>query len=805
MADIPEYQRTTPIKPQQAVQGFGEATKGFGSFASNIAKMGADIAQESANKYAQMQGIEAAQKAAKTRKPNLGAMLPLTEADKHFTTAYNQEIGQQLGYEGQQMLQSFLRTAQKTPTSSALSDYEQFGKQGIEDIVKKAPKPMQSSLRRGLEDMYINGFHKLADRVETADRQYMESLNNAAFNQQLDDISNLTLSNDLTGGYAALKTAHENIEFRAKQYADTGGQEGWAPHIALEAKRQADDRWRAAVGQNEWRLKDAQGKGNAYLKYYRENKPDSMTEAEHDRVMRAMISYAQEFGAARSAQQSMDYIKYATKVATGQMTEADLLGAQEKLSERQMAELESRIAIKAYKDQKQVESYNYYHPRFMDEVAMSPVSGTKAMDGIFEQHVKFMTAIKEHETGQAQEVTLADRAEYAKDIAAMVPSLNKDLGAMMKSTNPQKAYEAAKIFSAMDISNPKSVEGIGGEAVQFAKTLLRGVENGASVQEAHTVATEQAQKLTPAQREEREKEFDTIFKSEVDNKGGKAGIKALTQIENRKQFVLQAMGIDNPGFFGRVFLGRDTIAMPDGLTTAFVQQMKDKYVSGRTFEQAQEMASRELGRVWKVTTINGVPQVMWMPPEMFLNSPFATEYAKFDLMTQIANQFNKAGKTLTGFSFDISEGENIQTLAFGQQMAIPSAFGTLQAQTAANRPQDFRDQAIKMSMTDSNGKTVKGKVLVVSDNYTNKVNPGEIATYQLQFLPDGKQIPKMLTLPDGRQFRYILSAESLDKAREAYTRKMQALHEDRNKAKRTGSKVFELRETATGESQYDLP
>ena len=795
MAETPQYQRDTPIKPAQAVQGFSDATSQFASFSSNIGQIGATLAQESANKLAQIQGIEDSKRNAKEGK--LRPMLPsFTEADKHYAAAYEQEQSQELAFQGQQMLQSFMRTAAKTPTGAALGDYEQFGKSGIDDIVSKAPRAMQSHLRRSLEDSYLNGFHKLADRVEQANKQYIESQDVAIANAQLDSINELLEGGDLTGAEAALWTRKEDIKAKAQQYKDTGGQEGYAPHVAIAAMKQADDRWHQALLNQGWKDAERLGKGDEFLKNARKKKPEQWTDAQHDQYVKGMVSYANEYKAALSAQQTNDFIRYATKVDTDQMTQADLLYAQEKLSEKQMAELERRIALRDYKNGSATALFNQYQPGFQSEGAMAAVSGTEKMDKILDRQVQFNAAIREHETGQTQEIGIADIANSAREIKAMSPKFNKQLGAMMKSDNPQVAYQTAKIFANLDTLNPKSVEGVGNDAVMFAKKMLSATESGASVQEAHVNANEGLQKLTAVQKEERGKEFDEQLRL-----FGSKQSESLNLISNRKAFVLEAMGVDNPGFWGRKFLGRATVAVPDGLSTQFMESMRDFYTRGMDFDQSKEMASRQLGRVWKMTDVNGSPQMMWMAPEMFLGEGGA-DIVKQDMADQIQAQFNDGQTTISGFKFHLSEGD--VPPPFSWSNVLKGEYMARYREPADPRTvEEFKGKPVTMTMTDASGKSVHGQVMIVTDKDTNKTNPGELASYAVEFIPDGRSIPRMLTLPNGAKFRYTLTEASVKNAQAKHDQKMEAINKQAIADKERAAKVFELRENSIWESNSE--
>jgi len=601
MAETPKFERSTPIKPAQATQGFGEVTSQFASFSSNIGQMGATLAQESANKYAQLQGIKDAQRNAKEGK--LRPMLPsFTEADKHYAAAYQQEQSQAIAHEGQQTLQAYLRTASKTPTGDALGDYEKFGKQSIDDLVSKAPRAVQPNLRRGLEDVYLNGFNKLADRVQQSNKEYLESQNVAFANAKLDNISDLVNSNDLNAGYEALQNYKQFVNEQAEQYRVTGGQAGYAPHIAIAAMKQGEDRWHQAVFNQGWKEAEAEGKSSEYIKNARENKPKEITAAQHDQYMKGLVSYAAEYNAALSAQQTIDYIKYATKVDTGQMTEADLLQAQQKISEKQMAELEHRIATRNNSASKATLLYNESENRQNEAGFMSRYSGHE-IDMIFGKKMELYNNAMTQQTGQPHEATLAEKAMVAQTINAPIPALTQELSRVANYGTPAEAVEAARSMVMLDNNNLGVT--IGGMSDKD-KSILNTFKD---LRSDTTYSPEESLKLAREQ-------------SNVDDNTKQSRLNRWNDIKKEKDYYkdtaakIKRIG-DNIGAKTGWFRERNLV--PTGLDVSFDRIMNRLIPLYADPAKAEAEAFLQLSRVNKPTNVNNRNELMKMapPPEVW--------------------------------------------------------------------------------------------------------------------------------------------------------------------------------------------
>lgn len=746
MAETPQYQRDTPIKPAQAVQGFSEAASQFGAFASSVSKMGATLAQESANKYAQIQGLEDAKRNAKEGKTR--PMLPsFTEADKHYAAAYEQEQSQELAFQGQQMLQAFLKTASRTPTGSSLGDYEQFGKQGIEDIVSKAPRQVQSNLRRALEDNYLAGFNKLSDRVEQSDRQYLESRNLAFDSQQMEDIRSLTLDGNLMGGYAALQTRKQTIEQRAQQYLDTGGQSGYAPHIAKAAMQQADDAWHSAAMQSGYRNAEFEGKGSKYLSDIRENKPEGLTEDQWHRAVNSTLSYANEYQAAKNAQQTIDYIKYATMVDTGKMTESALLQAQENVSEKQFAELEHRIAVRAFKMKDETDLYNTYKDQFGNSIAMSSAKPDQ-LDKIFEKHVQVVMAQREADSGEPQNATLADRAALAREIQATIPSFNKQVAAAVKSKNPEVAVMGANILEALK-GNQFATAGVSANDRALAKGITNRIARGTPPEQAVAFASERIAGLTEKGIDENKRIFQTLLKSAGDGKQ-----KDLSNVVNQEASVAKQMGQDGK--------------LPPGMATDFMSAAQDYFLlDAEDLDKSFAYAKEEIRRTYNPYLGNSPDEKaeeMYLAPSVLTNlNPIEVQNALASSLSELFTKQFEDKRLSSRYEFD-PERILPPTAASINSSRVLSERGALRHKRTGKIPHSEYVGAIPGRRIDRDGHVTEGHFKIVSDDNTRKPLPNEAASYGIQFVPKGKSNPMPIQDPRANYAyaRFVISKEVLE-------------------------------------------
>lgn len=513
MADIPQYERTTPIKPSQAVQGFAQATSQMGAFASNIGQIASTFAQESANRYARLQGAEAAENDFKTGK--MRETLPFTEADKHFTEAYNKNYLADVAQDGQKMLETFYQTAAQTPTGESLADYEQFGKQGIDQIVSRVSREHQAGLKRALEDAYHSGFLKLSSQVSEANNKYLRSQQVTQSAQKLDNITNYALEGSYQSAKDALNDSLEDTLTQEQVYLASGGKLGYNPEQAKTAREIAEDRFRSAVMSHKWEMAHNAGEGEQFIEDLRKNPPENLSPIKRDSMIRGVEQYRQSYLSSLKGQQAINYTNAITAVDSGQMNDVALIQAQRDLSESDFARLQHYIVKKQAKDGLDAAKV----AQAMQDISLGRAASVDKK--LINQ--MFLSSRKALEQEQGSPATLGQQFEMVKKLKTNVPKFDQDMAAKLTSMNPAETLEAGRIYSTAALGNQENLiklsEDKAKTMAQKMNTLLNGVaapgnevvdqtirqvmkQSDADVAERNKAATKIIEKSGPAMFEE---------------------------------------------------------------------------------------------------------------------------------------------------------------------------------------------------------------------------------------------------------------------------------------------------------------
>jgi hypothetical protein len=802
MAETPEYQRTTPIKPQQAVQGFSEATSQFGAFASNIAKVGAGIAQESANKYAQLKGIEAAEDSRKTGKFNVASQFSLTEADKYFSQAYQTELTQSLAFDGGKTLNKLQATAAQSPTASALEDYEKIGKQTIEDLVSKAPPAARPALKRHLEDTYLSGFNQLSNKVEDANNKYLRSQQVVQADQKFKNISDRGLEGYYEAAKEALNDSLEDTATQEQRYLASGGKLGYTPEQAKAARELAQDRFRTAVMSHKWEQAHNEGRGEQFIEDLRKNPPDGLPPSERDRMVQGVQQYRQSYLSALKGQQTINYTNALTAVDSGKMTEAAMLQAQRDLSESDYAKLEHYIAKKQAKAGVLDAQVAAFIDNKDNSVALAGTSGKVA-------NAAYQKLLQQQSEQTGEPPTLEQGAQIARGIKAKVPLFNEQLGAAIGSDNPNVSIPAAQMYRSLAKTNPVSVSGVDKKAADMAQQITSAIRRGVPSNEAHATAYRNSQVVDQDTRLKREDKL-------------KAELKDRTPWRNETN---QEKTIAN-------LMGFQRERMPVGVQVDFMDELTRTYSNSpdMKFEDAVDIAKATIARTYGPYQGNGYNETMYLPPTLAYGGVS-------DIFVQncLIENLHALGQALKGKeelpsryevddSYIIPQREGFDINSFsrladrklkefsfkrggapGKVLGVDKeTSGFLKTESSAKsyyaQGNDYVG-AIPGKRIDRDGTEVKGVFMIRQDEYTDSIPP----SYSVMFLPDGKRIPDPVYSPnnDYSQTRFSITEDQM--RRGAYERKSkEKAIEAKNKPWiQRQADIEALREQA-GETDLDL-
>jgi len=740
MAEIPEFERSTPIKPAAPVQGFGEVSKPFGAFGEAIAKIGAGMAQESANKYAELKGIEASENALKTGKFNLTSEIAFTEADKHFSKAYQNDLMQGLSFDGNKALKQLYQTASRSPTGEGLANYEQSGKQVIENVIANAPASIRGQLKRNLENAYMSGYMDLSDKIYDANNKYLRSKHATEADENLNAVTNHALRGDYQAAAESLQDTKADITNQEELYKETGGQRGYNPEQAKAMREMAESRYRIGIMSNKWQQAHEQGKGEQFLEDLRKHAPANLTPIQQESLVNGVLQYRQSYLSALKGQEAIRYTQALTAVDSGKMTESALVEAKRDLSETDYARLEHYIAKKQAKAgvlEAQVSSFieNKDNP-----VAIAG-SGKKVANAAYQ---KLLQQYAES-TGEAPNMAVA--GQIARGIKHPIELFNKQLDAGIRSKDPNQSVEASQIYRTLAKANPFAVSGVSEEARSMASQINDAVRRGTPAPEAHATAYQNAQKVDQRVREERKDALKEEYKQRSDWKN----------YEKQQKSIANLMGFDKK-------------AMPPGVVSDFLDAVNTAYTNSPTmsFEDALVVAKDTLQRTYG--KYDG--QAMYLPPTLAYGG-----VSEIFVKNCLIEQLHQLGKDMLGKEqlssryevdddyvipmkegFDINNmsrltNKSLKEFSFKHGGIPGDVLGVSKEASEFAKRESTTGHYYRVGnqylgdipgkRIERDGTVTKGVFKIRSDDYTDNIPP----SYSIQFLPEGKLLPEAVPSP----------------------------------------------------------
>ncbi len=339
-------------------------------------------------------------------------------------------------------------------------------------------------------------------------------------------------------------------------------------------------------------------KGAEYIKDLQENRPEGMTPTEHHEAVKATLSYGNEYQAALSSQQGINFLKYATLVDTGKMTESDLIQARRDISEGQFAQLERYIATRRDPQQKATLLYNESVDHHANAGFMSRYSD-KEIDAIFGKKVELYNTAMSEKLGEPHEASLGEKAMLAQTINAPIASLKKEMSRVANYGTPEEAVEAVRGMVMLDNNNlGVSIDGMSAKDKAILSTF-KDLRNDT------TYTPEEALKLA---REE----------SNVDDNTKQSRLNRWNDLQKEKDYYkdtsakIKYIG-DHIGAKAGWFSKRNLV--PTGLDVSFDRVMNRLIPLYKDPEKAEAEAFLQLSKVNKPTDINNRNELMKMAPQ----------------------------------------------------------------------------------------------------------------------------------------------------------------------------------------------
>lgn len=701
MKEIPEYQRNAKIQSTGKASFMGSVPvkrthKTDTQIYAAISNFGANLAQKSANKRAELSAIEAAQN------PGQTTLFPeITEADRHFNETYKQEELQVVSAQANSYLQNIYQQADRVqnPSMGTVNAFQKNALQANQKFLSQLTPENRPKLERALKSAYEANYSQLVLKLEKHNRQVMNAQSNKALDQSARDLQNYRLMGNDDAAQSAYERGQQIIQSREARGDDL-------PDMAEKKRRALYEANQIAHYQK--RTEDAikEGKGEEFIKNLRENPPDHLDFQTREAVIAGSMQYANQYNAALSGQQSIEYLGYQKAMAEGTLTPTMMAEAVERMGPTNAAKMELQIA-KANVEQNQL---NLLTQKMVGEFSspdkMSQYSD-KDINKVYQKLIGQAEQIRGYDPGT---MPLIEQAQLAQEIKAPVSDLSNKISARLTGGDAASAAEAAQVVKVLDINNPLVLSGLDKQT----KLMANGIANAVSVGEDPEIAVEKRRKnilgLTASGVEDREKQFDYL------TKGRKAGSKDFNDPNKEAKFVSDNMGISKSN-------------LPVGVATEFTKMLKDNYVACGDWNDALEETTKTFNRTYRESNVNGYWQTMFGAPEIYY--PPGIDGNK-EIRGQALNNFKDVAKSTKelydqqgiNFYYEIQKQEPVKLEKTGE---YPS--------TETDIPFDVSEienrESMKVKRVWRSGKTDEGHLEIQSDRKTTIPEGGKMPSYWL--------------------------------------------------------------------------
>lgn len=765
MADLPEYKERTKIQPGDVAE-FSSSMANVGKSWEGVAQLGNALAQSAANDRARISGLERG-----LTSPGQNLLPSFGQADEQYIKAYQAQEQAVATSSGFNALDKMARDISKNPKSLSLMVYDQTVQDYIKNTTDNLSKENGLIVRQQLEVAAAKNRAELENKIiETGHKAQIADFTRY-FKDSSDHISSLVQSGELG---AAKKTAE-----LTKRYIDEISQS--IPEIThdakLELKRNLDDLLLQQEAKKE--VFDSYAKGKEPIAILNKYAKAAKTRETVLQASAALDAY-KEYNALTRARDDLLTTQALGALQRDKFTDADLAILKSQITEQSFADFEVKAWNHLKENKEGVDVLGYMNANADNAGSLSTLTAKQLNAG-------YDKAVKDASTVTGRPLSLQEEGIVAAKWDTSVPKFNNKLSASINSRNPEYSVQAAQVYEALMKHNPNVVAGVDSSSALRAGIINSQIRANAAPIDAWKLASDNIDNLSKAEIIER----GELYKEQIKNKG-------LEAPSSQKNFIAKRMGFDKAN-------------IPDGLRTDFMASLENNYKVSKDWDESIKVASEQMHRSYKETTINGFKEVMYLAPDRDLPTVFVR-----NLMIQKAQAlFNAQREGVINaelpFYYKFPDGEIVEVSDISRESMLSSRLDPV-SEEDIKRQRDVDIPSFPLIGRDTSrqiecvrvqdGKEIKGTLLVRPNKFTDTPPPGQGPAYSYMFLENGKSQPVLVYNPeDFSNAQFTITAkdyESFNTVDKAYQETLFRIQKEIMKKR---SDIIGLRDEL-GEDQY---
>lgn len=680
--DLPEYRRQTAIQPAASPLGYTDAAIEANAGVDHIGALGRQVAKHAAIQQSETQAREDA------KTPGRILLPVFSETDKAYVDTYKaQEYAIALQNGGKELSRLGFESLKK-PNAESLVLYDQESQTLIDQLASQVTPETGQRIKDTLGVDALKQRFKIEAEIFKRDERFLSENFQGAYEQTLKSISDAMALGDEETADTILKATEGIIDNPEITYNLSPAARTKLKNVLTQTKENAE--FRGEI------LDAIRNKTVAQKLEEITHEPFTSKNIRKAEVM--LDTYKQQLMlSAASDDLILDGMK--VKMANDTLSASEVIAAKDKVDPSRFSGFEVEYTKWLQNKVNDGNIYDYFVGNRNNGMALASLSGGD-IDKAFGKYVK-NTA---EERGVAPNLQL--EAGLAAGIDVPIPSFNKKINAGINSMNPEVAAQASSIYGALSTGNPNAVSGVTSDAGQKAESWNRLLTSGATPEQAYEEISKMYN-VTPAQLKEREE----TYKRELD-------LRKVKTIDKQKKEIASEMGFKKD-------------IMPEGLALEFMDNLKNKYLSSGSFDDAWANTAKQMEQVYSQTDFNGFDQVMRNAPDKFFPSKevktMKLQRAE-DLFAGVNKAFEHPSDVKGLYSYKISKQDSHKvpnTVGMGLG-GFTAGFGLA------------HENKIMLERKDHGGNITKGTLVVMPDKYTDYPPTGVLLSYGMYFQAEGQ-------------------------------------------------------------------
>lgn len=622
-SDVKPLEKSVKLGTQSSSPAFGAAFTSLAMTPTLMGEIGSSMATNASIKIAELTGQSLG------KNPQGDILPPITNFDKYVTQAYSTQAQVTLGLQANEMMakaQTDMNKAYKM-TPEMIRSYSQNMAEGLSDILKNAPSTVRPQLESQFGSHLISSTAGYNNKLQSQNKEDAKDSNDTWRQQAQEQMMNL-VKDGTPESLEAAEILKQQIQENIKSNESLGM---ISKKQAYTAQTETKLNYESSLSIDKYRQAVNKGMGDQYLSSIAFDKMPGLSWSESEAVRNNTMKWAQAALAADSRYQTLLGAQARNDIVNGsfapkmnyfeeEMTPTNFLNTMTAWTAQQHTQSKDNVEVSnIIKAPGNVDSYKGAKASSVNK------SFRTIADSIYQSN---QDAVKSGKN--VVEISMDDAEVMAhKEMAVLSQEFYDNVNKLASSPDPQNLERSFQMYSR--------IKDLGSKTAGISTKSIAAMSLYKNLMSAPSMDPQKAAELAYNQVYQPNEEHNKVVKRQIDEYKN-VNLKTANQVASWAM----KMG----GFYD----------IPVQNITAYSDQVEKMFTQFANavgdVTVAEQMTSDAIRRTYAPSSINGYPEVSFLPPELEMQLPGSAPIIQQNLIDQMVPQFEESKKL-----FDTNPGQ----------------------------------------------------------------------------------------------------------------------------------------------------